>query len=211
MALLQLRARGPEDILAADERPFFRAWKWIDRGLPAIRREGRARRWEFWVRETIAASYSDMTFSMDVRPTLEHSSHGIAGLPPLPDWLFGSARKPRDRLEDLWETVTGGRPVVHEQEPRYDDDDDLDSVGAHWEDLEWTADEFRRKALFKAFRAGLAEQRGEVERASRVIGEAMLEWSCRPGGASARLAQRSFERGGSATALMTASSCRRAD
>lgn len=201
MALLQLRAYGPEDNLSLGEgESFFRPYRYINRRFPRIRREGRAGTWEFWVREQIAAAYSDTAFSIDVRPTLEHSSHGIAGLPPLPDWLFGPGRQPRARLEDLWETVTGSRPVVQEMDP-------ITHRGA----LESTADDFRRRALFRGYRAGIAQQRREVEWASRAIGEAVLEWSCRPGGACARLAQRSFEHGGASTGPTTSSSRLRAD
>lgn len=213
--VLTLMARGPDDItpVAIDEYSPLRPWKYIDRSLPPIRREGPARQWEYWVREHIAARYSDMTFSINIGDALIETSRSTEGLPPLPDWLFGPGRQPRARLEDLWETVTGERPVVHEPPPNYDNWSDWDSdLDSDWDsDLCSAAEDFRLRAVFKAYRAGLAEQRREVERAARVIGEAVLEWSCRPGGACARAAQRSFEQVDAPAALATASSRRLAD
>ena len=61
-----------------------------------------------------------------------------------------------------------------------------------WNDNVVAADRLRLRTVFGAYRAGLAEQRREVERAAGLIGAAVLEWACRPGGACARVAQRSF-------------------
>lgn len=51
---------------------------------------------------------------------------------------------------------------------------------------------FRLGTVLRAFRRGLRELEAERERAARLIADAVTEWACRPGGACARLAQRSF-------------------
>lgn len=53
-------------------------------------------------------------------------------------------------------------------------------------------EKFRLRSVFQGFRRGLRELEAERGRAARLIGEAVMEWAFRPGGACAKIAKRSF-------------------
>lgn len=54
-------------------------------------------------------------------------------------------------------------------------------------------EEFRLRSVFGAFRSGLRELEAERGRAARLIGDAVMDWAFRPGGACAKMAERSFQ------------------